>query len=313
MTTLRLTDAAELMDDLGVRVSRTTRKEVIGWCPMHKERTGREDGSPSWSINRETGMHQCFSCGYKGGIVKLAMDVLGLDLWDALSWTRENGVSLTDAVERFGARVSDVPMVPRHVDDGTKDVAREYATLALPPDAALEGRGLSKESALAYGLRWKNDGWVIPIRLPSGKLIGWQEKSEHRFRNYPVGVRKGQTLFGIELLNDQEAVLVESPLDVVRLHTLGYECGLASFGATVSAEQMELLILRCNAVVLGLDNDIAGVTSAETVWKKYRERIRIKFLNYLTTDAKDVGDMTEDEVDYAIGQASHFYRPSKHL
>jgi DNA primase len=45
--------------------------ELTGLCPMHLERTGREDSRPSWSMNAETGVHHCFSCGYKGTLVSL--------------------------------------------------------------------------------------------------------------------------------------------------------------------------------------------------------------------------------------------------
>ena len=31
--------------------------EVNGLCPMHKQRTGKEDRRPSWWINTETGAH----------------------------------------------------------------------------------------------------------------------------------------------------------------------------------------------------------------------------------------------------------------
>ena len=49
--------------------------ELMGICPMHLERTGREDHNPSWSINLETGVHHCFSCGYKGTLLTLVAEV----------------------------------------------------------------------------------------------------------------------------------------------------------------------------------------------------------------------------------------------
>jgi hypothetical protein len=50
---------------------------------MHHIRTGRADNSPSWWINTETGMHICFSCGYKGNLLQLVCDIneFYTDVW----------------------------------------------------------------------------------------------------------------------------------------------------------------------------------------------------------------------------------------
>jgi hypothetical protein len=57
--------------------------EALALCPMHKERTGREDNSPSWWINLETGAHMCFSCHYKGSLLQLICDIKNFhhDTW----------------------------------------------------------------------------------------------------------------------------------------------------------------------------------------------------------------------------------------
>jgi DNA primase len=80
------------------------------------------------------------------------------------------------------------------------------------------------------------DHFILPVRDPdNGKLWGWQEKGKRYFRNVPEGVRKGHTLFGIrEFPADSPAVLVESPLDVARLYTVGYRNAVSSFGAGVT-------------------------------------------------------------------------------
>jgi hypothetical protein len=56
---------------------------------MHFARTGKADNSPSWWINLSTGMHICFSCGYKGNLLQLVCDVKDFHL----TW---NGVSVYD-------------------------------------------------------------------------------------------------------------------------------------------------------------------------------------------------------------------------
>ena len=51
------------------------------------ERTGQEDHRPSWSVNKTTYLHFCFSCGYKGTLTQLLVDLTGaapVDLVDEL-------------------------------------------------------------------------------------------------------------------------------------------------------------------------------------------------------------------------------------
>ena len=49
--------------------------ELSAPCPMHEDRVGRPDANPSWSINIDTGLLNCFSCGYRGSVITLIADV----------------------------------------------------------------------------------------------------------------------------------------------------------------------------------------------------------------------------------------------
>ena len=71
--------------------------ELTGLCPMHLERTGRQDNNPSWSMNAETGVHHCFSCGYKGTLLTLVAEIKdfttswgNLDFDSAKEWLNAN-------------------------------------------------------------------------------------------------------------------------------------------------------------------------------------------------------------------------------
>ena len=119
---------------------------------------------------------------------------------------------------------------------------------------------------------------------------------------------KSRTLFGIERFKAQVAVLVESPLDVVRLASLRpglLTHGLASFGAHVSTYQLNLMSRWADTIVIALDNDEAGICAAERVARDCpRPRGGINYLRYEHTNAKDIGDMTNDELEEALTGAS---------
>jgi DNA primase len=80
---------------------------------------------------------------------------------------------------------------------------------------------------------------------------------------------------------------------------------LATFGAHVSKEQMTLVSSVAERIIVAMDHDKAGTESAKTLLKSLpRFRNGIYFLHYAHTDAKDIGDMTDDEIDVAVTKSS---------
>jgi len=81
--------------------------------------------------------------------------------------------------------------------------------------------------------------------------------------------------------------------------------GLATFGAYVSKEQLSLVSRWADTIVIALDNDEAGIEAAQRVARDCpRPRGGVNFLRYEHTNAKDLGDMTNDEIEGAITGSS---------
>jgi DNA primase len=141
---------------------------------------------------------------------------------------------------------------------------------------------------------------------PDGELMGWQEKGSGFTYNHPTGVRKGDTLFGIERFNSQTAILVESPLDVVRFASsfTGIQC-LATFGAQVTKKQLQTAYGVADKIIIAMDNDEAGIASAKKIFKDMPLlKGGMFWLKYSHTKAKDIGDMTDTEIEEAVVNAS---------
>lgn len=290
------TDVADVLRQLGVDIRRVGDKEISGCCPVHERVTGRADGSPSWSMNANTGLWICYSCGARGTLSALVSELSGEP--DAIIAVHNllirSGLSRLNAVEQEEKKVE--------VD------WREFAKFRAPSDERLLTRKLSRESAQKYGIRFdiSAQAWILPIVDPFGELLGWQEKGKTYTRNYPVGVKKSETLFGIDKADTSIGVLVESPLDVARLDTvMGGVSGVASFGAAISNTQVKMLSQHFDSVIIALDNDDAGMMSAKRLQKILPSfRHGVKWLHYAHTDAKDIGDMTHEEIVEAITKSS---------
>lgn len=290
-------DVPKCLDELGVEVRKIDERtgEAEGWCPAYLERTGRQDRHPSWSVNIENGQHNCFSCGFKGPFVSLVRYVLGVSPEEAIAWVKARGS--IDRARRVLGRGS-------YIEELVAEAVTE-ADLALyeeVPEWACEHRDLDPASVDHYGILWEPEKqlWITTIREPfTDRLVGWQEKAHkgRHFKNVPDHLEKSNYLFGFnQALESNACVLVESPLDVPRLHTAGLEGGVASFGAFLSDAQLDLICENFIFLVSALDNDKAGDQVNKDLRRRVNGRVRLKFWNYGTLDAKDPGEQSDEEI-----------------
>lgn len=317
MTISRHLDMPTTLAELGIEVADVRGDEVWAWCPNPEH---NENHPTHWSINTESGDHLCFSCGYAGSLDMLVAEKLDmhrsmrmpdgtypLDLTRAREWVRERGMSL-DALQRL-------PKWEREEQEYRPPMGESLLAIYEPPPwEQLEKRALDEESCAAYGVLWdhRESAWILPVREPhTAELWGWQVKGPGVFRNHPPGIKKSRTLFGLDAFKGTRAILVESPLDAVRLHAEGFDGGLATFGAAISDHQMRLVLEYADEVLVATDNflsDPAGRKAAVALLKKYSTRIDMRFLNYDHTEAKDVGDMDSAEIKTAVEKSKHAWR-----
>lgn len=290
------TDLAELLTSAGVEIRSAGEREITGKCPVHVRTTGKEDRSPSWSINADSGLWICFSCGAKGTLSMLLAELLGTDTtWDVQKFILQNSMNRLNGVQR----TEDAPIVN----------INEFSRFVRVSDNKCAHRNLDPDLVYQYGVRWNSERrtWAIPIISPSAELKGWQEKRSGSVLNYPKGVEKSKTLFGIERFRSRTAVLVESPLDIVRFAAVfSRPQALASFGAHVSDAQLSLLNDVADRIIIAMDNDDAGLAASKKIYRRIgTPRRGLLWWNYSGTNAKDIGDMTDEEIDRGLTTATY--------
>lgn len=285
-------------------------------CPMHERLTGKADGHPSWFVHLETGQHHCFSCGYKGGLTGLVCDIKDFyeDIWGhrepdikaAREWLQVSRTQIP--LEKLKAKLDKKSLVIEKIE---KVEESHLAIFSEPPADALATRSLSEESAKAYGVLWQPNkkNWILPLREPfTNALLGYQIKGsvDRYFRNYPAGVKKSFTLFGFNQKQDKLAVIVESPLDCLRIYSAGIKGAMATCGALVSDVQAKLM-RGTDRIVVAFDNpniDAAGrkaCADMQTFSIKYN--LNLFYFNYGSSNKKDPGDMTDAEIAWGIDNA----------
>jgi hypothetical protein len=322
-------DVEQVLDNLGIMYV-TRGIEANALCPMHLQRTGKQDNSPSWWINLESGMHTCFSCHYKGNLIQLVADVNEFYVY---SWGDDHGYDYI-AAEGWLAALSDISpdklaemlsAIPTRIEKYEKPLEMSEARLAVfvhPSLEQLESRKISLESAISYEIMWDKDreAWVLPFRDPEdSKLMGWQEKGtkERTFMNRPPGLARSKTLFGLSQLREDVVYLVESPLDCARLYTAGFPGAVAICGSTINEAQIKL-IRHVDTVIAAFDNakvdDAGKKASAELLKLANKYGLNLSFFNYGDTGKKDPGDLTNEEIAWGINNAqSSLYGESAYV
>jgi len=309
---MTVVDVVKVLDKLGVFIIKERGDEMLAHCPGHETRTGQKDVNPSWYINQRTGAHMCFSCGFKGNLFSLVGEVQGFYISEDIDYSAvSKWIAQIENItpQELAARLKEAPQYVAPKQELPMDDSR-LALFTEPPAWALESRGLTAEACRKYEVLWaKEDTWILPIRNPHDHTLwGWQEKhsKQRLFRNRPLGVTKSRTLFGAHEVTPEQSILVESPLDAVRIASAGVVGGVAAFGAQVSESQLKLLRYS-DVVIVALDNpkvDPAGKKGCEAFLQGAKKLgITAKFFNYASTGLKDVGDMANEQILWGIENA----------
>lgn len=304
MTTTRTGDLATVLEGLGVDVHKTHGDEICARCPVHHKVKGRESTRYTWYMNTETGLWHCFTCGARGNLSMIVSELtndLGA-LWSVQSYLITQGLRRLTTEEAV-------------YDDHDPDIDWvTYSKFAQLPQSILDYRMFDPDVAQRFGVKWDTDkkATVVPIVSPLGELRGWQAKKEGWVRNLPEGVNKATTLFGIERAFADTGLIVESPLDVVRFHSvyggIDINC-VSSFGANVSQTQIDLTTQRFTRLIIAMDNDKAGRKETERLiplLPSYRKGIR--YWHYGPDDPKDIGEMEDDQILEGLEGVSSVYR-----
>jgi len=304
---MRIEEMERVLERLNIQVINIRGSEILALCPGHKEITGKEDHNPSWWINAETGAHICFSCGFKGSLWSLIAtaqnlkDANGfLDYADAKDWLYLSFDNIQLGAPDEEAEQESI------FKEVTQITESRLALFTYPPEHALKARGFTLQAAEKHQLLWDtaHSNWISVIRDPYlNKLLGWQEKgfSRRYFRNYPTGVEKSTTLFGLNRYKGGRMIVVESPLDVVRLDSIGITGGVSTYGSMISNAQIEL-IKDADEILFALDNDESGINASK---KMLEQNFEAWFFNYAHTDMKDIGAMSRLEILTGLDNAKH--------
>jgi DNA primase len=283
---------------------------VTAACPVHN---GDRDDAWSWHLDKE--IWQCFSRGchdnFSKDVFGLVMGVLDCSFPDACKFVEK-------VVEGAGVNVDEAA----HLNANKQFVRRAkkesiiYAEDALEKllyHPYLEGRNYPKDLIQSYQIGVTSEGYkqmsnrlIVPVRNMYSQIVGftgrtlfpnWKENKIPKWV-HSKGFIGAENLFNIDraaphIRDCGEAILVEGPLDVLRLEHAGIHNGVAIFGRRLHNGQIALLA-KCGTQKLkvALDADTAGKSGAETAFNTAKAFFKVTIVDL---QSGDVGDLTVEK------------------
>ncbi|MDF2948968.1 MAG: primase, partial [Sedimentibacter sp.] len=141
----------------------------------------------------------------------------------------------------------------------------------LEEDILKAGLIIKKQNSDSYYDRFRNRV-MFPIFDVKGRIIGFggrvMDDSLPKYLNSPETLifNKGYNLYGLNLakesVKDKSFILVEGYMDVIKMHTYGYDTTVAALGTSLTDNQIKLMKRYSKNFYIALDADNAGQNAA---------------------------------------------------
>lgn len=313
-------DVDAMEEALGLQAIEVRKSESRHYCPLPLGGHKNGDTTGKFFINRDRKVYHCWICG-GGSLVSLVCELKDCPPEEAIEflWTFTRPKNQT--VEDFKDEIFEVL---GDCDPEEEEVLPHYSERVL--EKYLENdhewfkeRHISDEVKKRYGVcfapdskRYGPDRQVYEgpsIILPhywEGRLVGWQNrwlsstrpKWVPKYTNTP-DLPKKHTLFGWDQVKDEQEVplvVVESVPTVLFLASQGVP-SVATFGASVSDEQIAYLRRFQSGIIIAPDNDPAGAGCAYEMSSRLDKFIPVMQLPPVEgSEGADLGDLDPSDL-----------------
>jgi DNA primase len=276
-------------------------------CPWHEER------APSFGVNVDTGVFNCFGCGAKGTIGDL---VKKLDQFDTVFDAE------TFLISNYGRYAVDVDD-ELTLEFGDEDERQDYWIGSSVLDAYrfrhpyLQGRGIDEawQRRFDIGYSKQHRAITIPWFDQFGRLITVKFRSVVGKQFWydpplPPGL-KAETLWGLDKVLKWKPVavaLTEGEIDGISVWQGGAsrKIGAAGIGGNQFNKAQAMKLIRYlpegTEIIDFTDNDEGGALAKERISDYLSGRFRLSEVDWslVNRDVKDANDLTQAEVSFLL-------------
>lgn len=271
-------------------------------CPLPYGNHKNGDRNPSFSVNKENGLWNCYVCG-AGNILQFVMVMEDATYDQAIDILRGYQNIITDdafegIVASYGAEIQAIHTIEQYYDLEVKKWAQNSTEY-------WKSRGFMPyiEKIWKLGYDPVDNRAVIPHYF-GGKCVGYQKRSLDgngpKWKNSPDFPRSN-TLFNYDSCKSsyKSVIIVEAAASVIWLSQCGIDNVLASFGSKVTKEQAKLL--RCfDRVTIWFDPDIAGQNGKQALANYLDKHLECYIINASGDPNELTSQQCRDAIDNAI-------------
>ena len=294
---------------LGLEVTGETGNDYLCYCPFHSNRH-----TSSFSVSKEYGKFICFnpSCGEAGTLLDLIKKVLNKNDYEALRYIATKETESSNNFDETLQNLFEEKPVFEEFSQETLDALHSNLSGSQSAKSYLNNRRINEESMKDFKLGYsENMNMVItPVHSPDGIPIGLVGRSiEGKSFKNSTNLPKSKTLFNIHRAKKigDHVIVVESNFDAIRIHQAGFPNVVATLGGFLSPDQHHLLNRYFNHITIMTDNDKAGRDLGYSIASKLRNKDLLwasyEYGKIYPHDAKDAGDMTDEEIKACIKNA----------
>lgn len=298
-----------ILKSIGLDIVGETSNDFLCYCPFHSNRH-----TSSFSVSREKGAFICFnpSCGEAGTLLELIKRVMHKNDFEAMRFiSAKETESLENFDELLAETMEDRPMFEEFSEEILKKLYTDLISTTTGKDY-FYSRGINQQSIIDFGLGYsQNMGMVtVPVHSPDGMPIGIVGRSiEGKSFKNSTNLPKSKTMFNVHRAKKigDHVIIVESSFDAIRIHQAGFPNVVATLGGFLSKEQHHILNRYFNRITIMTDTDLAGRELGLSIANKLRMKdvlwASYEYGKIYPHEAKDAGDMTDEEIKSCIKNA----------
>ncbi len=318
--------------DIGIDIDQETNNDFLCYCPFHGNKR-----SPSFSVSKTSGKYICFTatCSVRGSLVELIKKITGKGEFPArrliVQHKNSDGSSFVERLKKVIEPELNWKVWPQETLDRLYEDFWDWE----PAVNYMFDRDFEEETLRDFkiGYSHKQNFVVVPMHNPAGQPVGIigrrPDKEDKAFKNSP-GLPTSKTLWNFHRARRQgdSVIICEASFDAMRVHQAGFPNVVACLGGNFSPYHAEQLDRTFNTIILMTDFDkkdkhmyldckkckkqgsnlCKGHNPGRDLGAKIAENMkgkRVLWASYddgivYPNDAKDAGDMTDDEIRMCI-------------
>lgn len=292
-----------ILENLGIEVEGETSQDFIAYCPFHHNKD-----TAAFNIGKKFPYpFRCWnpSCGDSGNLLKLVQNINGFSSIEALRYLYKFRGKPIDTIDKLLIKVKEekyeiweesiLRKTLRDYDDSIFDILYE--------------RGFIKETLKYFevGFSEKQKRITIPVRDEFENFVGFTGRATESWQNRKYldkGLPKRFILFNLNNAKKFNlCIVVEGPLDALKVHQAGFPNVVAILGGGFTREQAQKLIRYFQSVIIFTDSDNPGRDFANKISGVMKRAGKQVNMVIYPNGKKDPGEMTEDEIKYCINNS----------